>query len=177
MSSKEKNKSKEKDIKSEEKIKIQVNYHEKESSDILNPCLGVFPFNYPNIKIINDPVETVWKLGQNRDRKLINDKSILGINSRIIYESRNKPIMNRNQYILGVINKKRQREIELYDIDTIFNINQKIRKIEKNQNIDEEEDNNGADKNEMMAQLGTAKAKRQAISIKENSVKERENIN
>jgi hypothetical protein len=123
-------------------------------------------------KIINDPVETVWKLGQNRDRKLINDKSILGINSRIIYESRNKPIMNRNQYILGVINKKRQREIELYDIDTIFNINQKIRKIEKNQNIDEEEDNNGADKNEMMAQLGTAKAKRQAISIKENSVKE-----
>ena len=172
MSSKEKNKSKEKDIKSEEKIKIQVNYHEKESSDILNPCLGVFPFNYPNIKIINDPVETVWKLGQNRDRKLINDKSILGINSRIIYESRNKPIMNRNQYILGVINKKRQREIELYDIDTIFNINQKIRKIEKNQNIDEEEDNNGADKNEMMAQLGTAKAKRQAISIKENSVKE-----
>ena len=171
MSSKEKNKSKEKDIKSEEKTKIQVNYHEKESSDILNPCLGVFPLNYPNIKIINDPVETVWKLGQNRDRKLINDKSILGISSRIIYESRNKPMMNRNQYILGVINKKRQREIDLYDIDTIFNINQKIRKIEKNQNI-EEEDNKGADKNEMMAQLGTAKAKRQAISIKENSVKE-----
>lgn len=130
--------------------------------------------------MINDPNETEWKLGQNRDRKLITDKSILGINSKIIYESRNKPTMNRNEYVLGVINKKRPREIDIYDIDAIFNINQKIRKIEQNQfvsslrkqNIDEFEDNKGADKNEMMAQLGTAKAKRQAISIKENIIKE-----
>lgn len=180
MSSKEKKNSKEKNMKLEENSKIEVNYHEKESSDILNPCLGVFPLNYPNIIMINDPVETDWKLGQNRDRKLINDKSILGINSRVVFESRNKPTMNRNQYILGVINKKRKREIDLYNIDAIFNINQKIRKIEQNkfvsslqkQNVDEEEDNIGADKNEMMAQLGTAKAKRQAISIKENIVKE-----
>ena len=180
MSSTEKTKSKEKNNKSEENSKIEINYHQKESNDILNPCLGVFPLNYPNISIINDPTETEWKLGQNRDRKLVKDKSILGINSRIIYESRNKPSMNRNQYVLGVINKKRPREIDLYDIDAIFNINQKIRKIEQNQfvsslrkqNIDENEDNIGADKNEMMAQLGTAKAKRQAISIKENIVKE-----
>ena len=59
------------------------------------------------------------------------DKSILGINSRIIYESRNKSTLNRNQYVLGVINKKRNRKIDLYDIDAIFNINQKIRKIEQ----------------------------------------------
>ena len=180
MSSSEKKKSKEKSSKSEENSNIQINYHQKESSDTLNPCLAVFPLNYPNISIINNSTETEWKLGQNRDRKLVTDKSILGINSRIIYESRNKPTMNRNQYVLGVINKKRNREIDLYDIDAIFNINQKIRKIEQNkydtsllkQNIDEEEDNIGADKNEMMAQLGTAKAKRQAISIKENIVKE-----
>ena len=180
MSSQEKAKSKEKNSKADENSKIEINYHPKESNDILNPCLGVFPLNYPNISIINDPNETEWKLGQNRDRKLVKDKSILGINSRIIYESRNKPSMNRNQYILGVINKKRRREIDLYDIDAIFNINQKIRKIEQNQfvsslrkqNIDESEDNIGADKNEMMAQLGTAKAKRQAISLKENVVKE-----
>ena len=180
MSSIENKKSKEKMSKSEENSKLQINYHQKESTDTLNPCLAVFPLNYPNISIINDASETEWKLGQNRDRKLITDKSILGINSRIIYESRNKPTMNRNQYVLGVINKKRNREIDLYDIDAIFNINQKIRKVEQNkydtsllkQNIDEEEDNIGADKNEMMAQLGTAKAKRQAISIKENIVKE-----
>ena len=180
MSSSEKKKSKEKSSKPEDNSIIEINYHQKESSDILNPCLAVFPLNYPNISMINNPVETEWKLGQNRDRKLITDKSILGINSRIIYESRNKPTMNRNQYVLGVINKKRNREIDLYDIDAIFNINQKIRKVEQNkydkllikQNIDEEEDNIGADKNEMMAQLGTAKAKRQAISIKENIVKE-----
>ena len=176
----EKTKFKEKNTKSEENQKIHINYNQKESSDALNPCLAVFPLNHPNISIINNPEETEWKLGQNRDRKLTTDKSILGINSRIIYESRNKPTMNRNQYILGVVNKKRKREIDLYDVDAIFNINQKIRKIEQNQfvsslqkeNIDEEEDNKGADKNEMMAQLGTAKAKRQAISIKENIVKE-----
>ena len=180
MSSTEKTKSKEKNSKSDENSKIIINYHQKESNDILNPCLAVFPLNYPNISMINNPVETEWKLGQNRDRKLITDKSILGINSRIIYESRNKPTMNRNEYVLGVINKKHPREIDLYDIDAIFNINQKIRKIEQNQfvsslqkqNFDEEEDNIGADKNEMMAQLGTAKAKRQAISIKENRVEE-----
>ena len=180
MSSIEKIKSKEKSSKSEENSKIQINYHQNVSSDILNPCLAVFPLNYPNISVINDPKETEWKLGQNRDRKLSTDKSILGINSHIIYESRNKPLMNRNKYILGVINKKRKREIDLYDIDEIFNINQKIRKIEQNKyfssllkaNVDEDENNKGADKNEMMAQLGTAKAKRQAISIKENIVKE-----
>ena len=177
---KEKIKSKEKKEKSEKNSKIEIKYHHKDSTDILNPCLAVFPLNYPNISMINNEKETEWKLGQNRDRKLTTDKSILGINSRIIYESRNKPTMNRSQYILGVINKKRKREIDLYDIDAIFNINQKIRKIENNkfisslqkENIDEEEENVGADKNEMMAQLGTAKAKRQAISTKENAVKE-----
>ena len=180
MSFSENKKAKEKNSKSEENSKVIIHYHQKDSSDILNPCLAVFPLNYPNISMINNSVETEWKLGQNRDRKLTTDKSILGINSRIIYESRNKPTMNRNQYVLGVINKKRNREIDLYDIDAIFNINQKIRKVEQNkydtslikQNINEEEDNKGADKNEMMAQYGTSKAKRQAISIKENIVKE-----
>ena len=129
---KEKNKSKEKNQKSKGNSEIEINYHHKDSTDILNPCLAVFPLNYPNISIINNKTETEWKLGQNRDRKLNTDKSILGINSRIIYESRNKPTMNRNQYILGVINKKRNREIDLYDIDAIFNINQKIRKVENN---------------------------------------------
>ena len=180
MSSKEKNKTKEKSSKIDDNSQIQINYHIKEGTDFLNPCLAVFPLNYPNISMINDPIETEWKIGQNRDRKLITDKSLLGINSRLIFESRNKPSMNRNEYILGVLNKKHPREIDLYDIDAIFNINQKIRKIEQDQfvsslqrqNIDESEDNIGADKNEMMAQLGTAKAKRQAISIKENIVKE-----
>ena len=34
---------------SDENSKITVNYHQKDSNDILNPCLGVFPLNYPNI--------------------------------------------------------------------------------------------------------------------------------
>ena len=68
----------------------------------------------------------------------------------------------------------------MYDIDAIFNINQKIRKIENNkyissllkENSNEEEGTAGADKNEMMTLFGTTKVKRQAISTKENIVKE-----
>ena len=182
MSSKSKNK--EKSIQEKEKEKpnseITINYHEiKDPSDTLNPCLAVFPLNYPSIEIINTPSITQWKLGQNRDRKLSTDKSILGINSRIIYESRNKPMQNRNQYVLGVLNKKTKRELDLYDIESIFNMNQKIRKIEQNKfikenlnNLNDQEDNLGINKNDMMAQLGTAKAKRQAISSQENIVHE-----
>ena len=69
MSSSEKKKSKEKSSKPEDNSIIEINYHQKESSDILNPCLAVFPLNYPNISMINNPVETEWKLGQNRDQK------------------------------------------------------------------------------------------------------------
>lgn len=182
MSSKSKNK--EKSIQEKEKEKpnseITINYHEiKDPSDTINPCLAVFPLNYPSIEIINTPSITQWKLGQNRDRKLSTDKSILGINSRIIYESRNKPMQNRNQYVLGVLNKKTKRELDLYDIESIFNMNQKIRKIEQNKfikenlnNLNDQEDNLGINKNDMMAQLGTAKAKRQAISSQENIVHE-----
>ena len=159
---------------------IKINYNQlKESSDLINPCLAVFPLNYPSLDIINNTSETIWKLGQNRDRKLSTDKSIFGINSHIIYESRNKPLQNRNQYVLGILNKKTKREIDLYDIEAIFNMNQKIRKIEQNKyikdnlNLDEQnEDNIGVGKNDMMAQLGTAKAKRQAISSQENIVQE-----
>ena len=179
-----KSKTKEKSIKEKEKenpnSEITINYHEiKDPSDTINPFLAVFPLNYPSIEIINTPSITQWKLGQNRDRKLSTDKSILGINSRIIYESRNKPMQNRNQYVLGVLNKKTKRELDLYDIESIFNMNQKIRKIEQNKfikenlnNLNDQEDNLGINKNDMMAQLGTAKAKRQAISSQENIVHE-----
>ena len=158
---------------------LNINYYPiKESSETLNPCLAVFPLNYPSLEVINSPTETQWKLGQNRDRKLSSDKSILGINSRIIYESRNKPMQNRSQYILGVLNKKTKRDLDLYEIESIFNMNQKIRKIEQNKyikeslDLSEQEDNIGVNKNDMMAQLGTAKAKRQAISSQENIVQE-----
>ena len=158
---------------------LNINYYPiKESSETLNPCLAVFPLNYPSLEVINSPTETQWKLGKNRDRKLSSDKSILGVNSRIIYESRNKPLLNRNQYVLGVLNKKTKRDLDLYEIEAIFNMNQKIRKIEKNKfikeslDLSEQEDNIGVNKNDMMAQLGTAKAKRQAISSQENIVQE-----
>ena len=168
-----------KDNSKENPSEFIINYHQiKDNSDSINPCLAVFPLNYPSLDVINNSSQTHWKLGQNRDRQLSTDKSILGINSRIIYESRNKPKQNRNQYVLGILNKKTKREIDLYDIDAIFNMSQKIRKIEQNKfikesmNLNEDEDNLGVNKNDMMAQLGTAKAKRQAISSQENVIQE-----
>ena len=158
---------------------LTINYYPiKDSSETINPCLAVFPLNYPSLEKLNNSLETKWRLGQNRDRKLSTDKSILGINSRIIYESRNKPMLNRNKYVLGILNKKTKRELDLYEIDSIFNMNQKIRKIEQNKlikdslDLSEQEDNLGINKNDMMAQLGTAKAKRQAITSQENIVQE-----
>ena len=171
-----KNKNKKKN--SNDSKNITINIHETESDDTLNPCIAIFPLNFPNINIINNQSETEWKIGQNKNRNFSNDKSLLGINSRIIYEARNKAQnLNRSNYVIGIINKKHKREIDFYDIDTIFNINQKIRKIENidkkiSENIEVEEEYKGVDKNEMMAQLGTSKAKRQAISTKENVVKE-----
>ena len=171
--------SKKANLKEKPSSELNINYYPiKESSESLHPCLAVFPLNYPSLEVINSPTETQWKLGQNRDRKLSSDKSILGINSRIIYESRNKPLLNRNQYVLGVLNKKTKRDLDLYEIEAIFNMNQKIRKIEKNKfikeslDLSEQEDNIGVNKNDMMAQLGTAKAKRQAISSQDNIVQE-----
>ena len=108
--------SKKANLKEKPSSELNINYYPiKESSESLNPCLAVFPLNYPSLEVINSPTETQWKLGQNRDRKLSSDKSILGINSRIIYESRNKPMQNRNQYILGVLNKKTKRDLDLYE--------------------------------------------------------------
>ena len=139
MSSKTKSKPNTKDKNKDKSLpELSINYHQiKDSSDTINPCLAVFPLNYPSLEVINTPSETQWKLGQNRDRKLSSDKSILGINSRIIYESRNKPLQNRNQYVLGILNRKTKRELDLYDIEAIFNMNQKIRKIEQNKLIKE----------------------------------------
>ena len=95
-------------------------------SENLNPFLAVFPFNYPNISMLNNETETKWDIGQNKDKKLKSDKSILGINSKLIFEARTKSNENnKSDYVLGIIklNKKRERIINFYDIDSIFCFN------------------------------------------------------
>ena len=152
---------------------LKITYHQSENpNEILNPSLAVFPYNYPNIEMLNEPSETQWQIGQNKDKKHKNDKSLLGINSRIIYESRSKPTNNKSEYILGIINKKHPREINLYDIDSIFCLNQKIRKIEENNSLNFDNELKASDKLDLMYNFGTAKAQKMALNMKQNIIEE-----
>ena len=152
---------------------LKITYHQSENpNEILNPSLAVFPYNYPNIEMLNEPSETQWQIGQNKDKKYKNDKSLLGINSRIIYESRSKPTNNKSEYILGIINKKHPREINLYDIDSIFCLNQKIRKIEENNSLNFDNELKASDKLDLMYNFGTAKAQKMALNMKQNIIEE-----
>ena len=151
---------------------FKITYIKNQDNEKLNPCLAVFPYNYPNIEMINEPSETKWEIGQNKDKKYKLDKSILGINSRVIYEGRNKPLSNKSEYIIGIINKKHPREINLYDIDSIFCINQKIRRIEENNTLKLEDENKASDKLDLMYNFGTAKAQKIALNMKQNIIEE-----
>ena len=151
---------------------FKITYIKNQDNEKLNPCLAVFPYNYPNIEMINEPSETKWEIGQNKDKKYKLDKSILGINSRVIYEGRNKPLSNKSDYIIGIINKKHPREINLYDIDSIFCINQKIRRIEENNTLKLEDENKASDKLDLMYNFGTAKAQKIALNMKQNIIEE-----
>ena len=152
----------------------QIKYHPLENDQsTINPCLVVFPLNYPNIDEMNDPHKAKWLLGQNKEKKLKSDKSFLGMTSKILYESRSKPTTNRSEYVIGVLSKKTKRAIDFYDVDAIFSMNQKIRKVEKNASIIETEDTTGANKLELMTNFGTAKAQKLAMTMKTNLVGEK----
>ena len=143
----------------------------------LNPCIVVFPYNFPELTMLNNSNQTKWTIGQNKNKKLYADKSIICETPKIIYESRSKGGINKCEYILGVLNKKRSNEISLYDIDALFPMNQKLRKIEEHFNSVNINDNNadkttGSNKLELMTNFGTAKAQKMANNMKTNLVGE-----
>lgn len=153
---------------------MKISYENKPlTNEETNPSLVVFPLNYPNISILNNEKETQWLYGQNKEKKLKNDKSLICSTPKIIYEGRNKANSNRSEYVLGIINKKTKRTIALYDIDSLFPMNQKIRKVEENPvNMDMQDKTVGATKLELMASFGTAKAQKMALNMKTNIVGE-----
>ena len=134
------------------------------------PGLVVFPLNYPQISSLTSS-ETEWLYTQNKEKKLKNDKFLSCTTPKIIFESKNKSQTNRSDYVIGIINKKTKRDITFYDIDSVFPMAQKVRKIvEENKGLEVEDKNIGATKLELMSNFGTAKAQKMAINMRTNIV-------
>jgi hypothetical protein len=153
----------------------------------------VFPMNYPNISNLNDENHSKWVLCQNRDKKRKQDCIFLGETEKIIYDSKARMDHNLSDYVVGVYSKKK-REMTFVDIESIFSMNQKVRRIEdytlkmEDQQKKKllEEINSGTDKKEetsnylenklqLIKDFGTQKAKKVANNMKSQIVNE-ENI-
>ena len=64
---------------------MKISYENKPlTNEETNPSLVVFPLNYPNISILNNEKETQWLYGQNKEKKLKNDKSLICSTTKII---------------------------------------------------------------------------------------------
>ena len=169
---------------------IQVHYDSNiDDNSEINPSLAVFPMNHPNLNIINDEERTQWTLCQNRDKKRKDDKLLLGENNRIIFDSKTKMNKNMSDYVIGIFSRKK-RELKFVDIDSIFPMNHKIRRIEEytqkmeelerqklveeiNAGKAEEKANNYMDnKLQLIKDFGTAKAKKVASGMKAHMVNE-----
>jgi hypothetical protein len=46
--------------------------------------------NHPKLEYINDPSNSTWILGENKDKKKREEKVLLGETQRIIYDSKSK---------------------------------------------------------------------------------------
>ena len=155
-----------------------------EDNNTLNPSLVVFPNNHPNLDLLNS--ETAWAFCNNRDKKRKEDKLLMGESKRIIFEAKTRMQKNLSDYVIGVYSKKK-RQLKFVDIDSIFSMNYKIRKIEDhvsrieemkrqavlNSPIENESKPNYIDnKLQLIKDFGTTKAKKAASGIKAHMVNE-----
>lgn len=149
--------------------------------------------NHPNITNLNDENRSKWVLCQNRDKKRKNDFIFVGESEKIIYDSKARMDHNLSDYTIGIYSKKK-REMTFVDIESIFSMNQKVRRIEDyNIKMEDqqkkkllEEINSGTEKKEdgrnylenklqLIKDFGTQKAKKVASNMKSHIVDE-ENI-
>jgi hypothetical protein len=167
-------------------IAVEYNSNNNNNIDTINPSIVLFPQNFPNLDLINDSDTTSWCLGQNKDKKLKDDKILIGQNHKILFESKNRPSNNLSEYVLGVYHK-RKRDLKIYDIEGIFPMTQKIRRVEahsqkiENENLmsmseiskpDNEPGSNLRDKVDLIHNFGTMKSKKHAQNMENNIVSE-----
>lgn len=149
--------------------------------------------NFPNLNNLNNEDHTKFALCKSIDKKRKDDKVVYGESSKIIYEGRSKLKNNMSDYVIGVFSKKK-REMQFMDIEGIFPISHKIRRIEEHaQRMEDEEQQKllkeiaeGGDvaerqekqatyvdnKLQLIRDFGTSKAKKAASGIKAHMVNE-----
>jgi hypothetical protein len=167
---------------------IKVNYTKPQEGEI-KPNLSVFPMNYPDVSNLN--TQSKWVMCKNKDKMRKDDYIFLGESSRMIYDSRSRMDHNLSDYVIGVYSKKK-REMTFIDVESIFSVNQKVRRVEEhtekvaNKKLLEEMNNLNDKKPEttntyvenkiqLIQDFGTQKAKKVANSIRSNIIQE-ENI-
>jgi hypothetical protein len=146
--------------------------------------------NFPKIENLNNLEQTKFALCRNKDRP--EDKILLGENTKIVYEAKSKLKNNLSDYVIGIFSKKK-RTMKFVDLEGIFPVNQKIRRIEEHAQRQEEEEQhklfneiaegNNIEKPEkkndyvenklqLISDFGTAKAKKASQGIKAHRVDE-----
>ena len=72
---------------------IHIEYNSEKQDDLTKPCLAVFPQNFPNVDELN--LGFKWGYFTNKDKKIKDDKMLIGQNEKITYESKSR-IQNNN---------------------------------------------------------------------------------
>jgi hypothetical protein len=69
----------------------------KDTEDTQKPSIVVFPNNFPKLDELNDHDVTKWGYYSNKDKKMKDDKLLLGENEKISYEGRSKTLNNMSE--------------------------------------------------------------------------------
>jgi hypothetical protein len=161
---------------------LNVEYNQA-AEDSLNPSLILFPHNHPNIDTLNNIDNTKFAICESNEALVNKRKIILGETPRIIYNGESKKTNNLSEYVIGVFSKKK-RKISFYDIDNIFTINQKVRRIENHyqqvqarEAMIQETSQNKPDyftkKINLISDFGTMKAKKAAENMRSQLIEEK----
>src|SRR6185437_6870500 len=115
----------------EDKKYIQIDPYTPQTDlnnqETANPSLVVFPYNYPKLDLLNDENESKWLICENKSKKFKDDKLLLGETKTILYNAKSKLDRNLSTYVIGIYSKKK-RKMKFVDVDSIFSVNQKVRR-------------------------------------------------
>ena len=75
---------------------IQIEYDNEKHDDVNKPSIVVFPQNFPKTEELDN---FKWGLFTNKDRKIKDDKMLVGENEKISYESRSRTQNNISEYM------------------------------------------------------------------------------
>jgi hypothetical protein len=75
-------------------IKVE---HVVDTEDYQKPSVVVFSNNFPKVEELNDSDVTTWEMYGNKDKRVKDDKLLLGENEKISYEGKCKTNQNLSE--------------------------------------------------------------------------------